>query len=333
MALLSCAPVTEPGVGLASQPATTPARGQPVAGHRADRIVPYAPGIRINWTRSIVELDARVVMRQGPLELFACAPHTREHEAIVVVSARPRRIYEALGLIGLEPGAPVGYDESGPGWMAAHGARLRIDVVIHGDRTEQVCGIHEWMRRAAGGAPLERRDWVFAGSGHLPGGRFAADLEGTVICVVDFGSALIALPEPHTSDNAALWLEADPARIPPLGTTCVLRISSAERGRTLVHVGPDGELRIDGRVLTIRDLEHHLCSRRLGDPGAHALLVPEDDAAQGRALALKARLARHGLSAMIRAPAAMATTQPSARLPDGVSPVVVEPRLPHNDPP
>lgn len=188
--------------------------------------------------------------------MFACARHTREHESIVAVSARPLRIFEALGLVGLKPGAPVRYDERNRRWAAAQGDPLRIDVVIRVDRTERTFGIHEWMRHAGGGA-LERRDWVFAGSRRQPGGRFAADSDGTVICVVDFDSALIALPEAHTRDDAALWLEADPERIPPVGTACVLRISSAARGRTATTQPVTNPPEVSRRVVVEPGLQHN----------------------------------------------------------------------------
>ena len=274
------------------------------------RIVPYAPGVRIDWAQSVVELDARIVLRQGPLELFACTPQTREHESIVVVRARPRRIFEALGLIGLEPGAPVQWDSHGTRRSAAWGAALRVDVVLVADGAEQVFGIHEWMQRAADGAPLKRRDWVFSGSRRLSGDRLASDLEGTVICVVDFASALIALPETHTASDAALWLHARTERIPPLGTACVIRISSAERGRTLAHLGPSGTLRMAGRVVTVDDLERHVRSRLIGDSGAHVVLVAETAGAEMRAVELEARLTARGLEVVVHA-AARTPTPPS----------------------
>jgi len=144
------------------------------------------------------------------------------------VRARPLHILEALGLIGLEPGMPARYDTRSGQWTAARGGPLRVDVALPGKGADRVFGIHEWMRHTADGAPAERRDWVFSGSQRLSRGRLAADLEGTVICVVDFDSALIALPETHTSSDAALWLEAYTERIPPVGTPCVIRISSAK---------------------------------------------------------------------------------------------------------
>ncbi|MFH0983495.1 MAG: YdjY domain-containing protein [Planctomycetota bacterium] len=304
--------------------------GQPRAAGPADRIVSYAPGLRIHWADLFVELDGKIVLRAGPLELFACTPHTREHESIVVVSARPLRIFEALGLIGLEPGAPTTYDEASDRWVPARGAPLRIDVVVRADGTEKVWGIHEWMRpatRAAGFTPagerrdepggspcerLERCDWVFAGSRRFPGDRFAADGEGTVICVVDFDTALIALPEPHTSDNAALWLEADTERIPPIDTPCLLRISSAERGRTRVEVSSNGDLRMEGRPTTADDITERLRAAMTRDPGAHAVLVPENREACDAARALQERLSDRGLKTVLRLPEPSPTTAPSS---------------------
>src|ERR1043166_8218583 len=44
---------------------------------------PFQPGVRIDWEQKAVEIDARVVLREGPLELFACSPQTKEHESIL----------------------------------------------------------------------------------------------------------------------------------------------------------------------------------------------------------------------------------------------------------
>ena len=72
----------------------------------------FAPGVHIDWANRAVEIDARVVLRSGPLELLACSPKTREHESILVVDARPLHVYQALGLIGLAPGSPSRFDEA-----------------------------------------------------------------------------------------------------------------------------------------------------------------------------------------------------------------------------
>ena len=98
-----------------------PPSSQP--GAASGRVVDFAPGVRINWQRPQVELAARIALREGPLELFACSPHTREHESVLAVEARPWHIYQALGLIGLRPGQPVTYDEQNDRWLPADGDR------------------------------------------------------------------------------------------------------------------------------------------------------------------------------------------------------------------
>ena len=85
-----------PPEGRAATPASRP----------AGRIVDFQPGIRIDFAKKHVEVAARVVLREGVLELFACSRGTREHESVVAIASRPLHVFEALGLIGLTPGTP-----------------------------------------------------------------------------------------------------------------------------------------------------------------------------------------------------------------------------------
>ena len=69
---------------------------QPVETPPVDRsgIKEFVHGGRIDWTNRRGEVDSRVVLRKGPLELLACSPQTREHESILVVNARPLHIFQ-----------------------------------------------------------------------------------------------------------------------------------------------------------------------------------------------------------------------------------------------
>jgi hypothetical protein len=205
--------------------------------------VQFSPGILIDWGEKVVELEAAVVLRQGMLELFACTPHTREHESIVVVQGRPLHIFQAMGLIGLEPGAPVRYDEEKQEWRPAHGERLKIDVRYVVDGRTRTVPLRAWLHDVARDKPPSDLTWVFAGSGFYGADkRFMADIEGTIITVVNFGSALIALDALHSDANAELWLGANTERIPARGTKCTLLIRSASREREIIDVYPDGRM-------------------------------------------------------------------------------------------
>ncbi len=221
-----------------SRPATRP----------TTRTAAFQPGVWINWPDRQVQIDATVVMRDGALELFACSPNTREYESILRVNARPWHIYQAMGLIGLRPGAPLGWDEQAQRVIPPTGETVDLFVrytlgkqtgprrpgpsplaTRPSSRTVNVC---DWMWDENAKRPMARRSWVFAGSIRFDDGTFAADVEGTVVAVVDFASALMALAESHTADNAALWLRPNTDQIPPVGTSCTLIIRPATPERT-----------------------------------------------------------------------------------------------------
>ena len=98
--------------------------------------------------------------------------------------------------------------------------------------------------------------WVFSGSRKSGAGRFLADLDGTVICVVDFASALISIGAVHSADNEALWLEANTEAIPPIGTACTLVIAAQESAVEAVRVlvGVDGSLSVASEALSFTQL-------------------------------------------------------------------------------
>jgi len=215
-----------------------------------DGVRPFAEGVRIDWPHLMVEMDAEVVLREGPLELFACSPQTREHESILTVSARPLHIYQAMGLIGLTPGKPLRFDEAAKRWEGPTGDRVELRVRYTDESGRTITAYPEnWVATAKPQALELTLHWVFAGSTNLSptspnppsagggderGGegstaRFAADADGTIACLVDFESALIALEARHSADNEQLWLIANTAAIPPRGTKCTLLIRSAHR--------------------------------------------------------------------------------------------------------
>jgi len=226
---------------------------------RVAKRVPFAAGVVIDWRVPLVELDARVVLREGPLELLACSPGTREHESILQVPAKPFHIFQAMGLIGLKPGQPVHYDAKKKSWLAASGDALSLRIEY--DTSVGRCAVPcQWWfvdlkgQQFTGKMPvLQPINWVFAGSHTYEGKRFGADMEGTIACVVDFDSALIAVGARHSADNDQLWLGARPSAIPPIGTACKLLISAATKTNVEVNINPMGKLRYADKTIEIDD--------------------------------------------------------------------------------
>ena len=194
------------------------------------KVVEYQPGLRIDFPRKCVEVDCLCVLREGPLELFVCSIGTREHESILATRVRPLHIFQALGLIGLEPGSPVRFDPKTEQVLPPHGTRLRLDVRFHEKDELKVVPARSLMIDLHTERAPENLRWVFAGSHHYEQGRFGADSDGTIACVVDFANALIAVDALHSSSNDALWLGANPRRVPPVGTPVYAANPVSRRG-------------------------------------------------------------------------------------------------------
>lgn len=216
----------------------------------------FAPGVHIDWVHQAVEIDAKVVLRKGSLELLACSPQTREHESILVVSARPLHIFQALGLIGLEPGKPMRYDIPSKQWIPPTGDTITIQIQYEKDGVAYDVPARKWLMDTNKNQSPHSLEWVFAGARTLPSGRYMADIEGTVICVVDFDSALIALNTLHSADNEMLWLRAHTDAIPPIDTPCKLIITANNERLKIIDVviATNGELYIDGKESSMKDI-------------------------------------------------------------------------------
>jgi len=257
----------------------------------------FAPGVRIDWQARVVEVDAKVVFRAGPLELIACAPQTREHESILVVTARPMHIYQALGLIGLEPGHPVRYLAEKDTTEPPTGDRLAVSVRYREQGRERMRPVREWTRLTGGGGSPPELTWVFAGSRTFQSGRFGADADGTVACVVDFDTALIALADLHTSDNAQLWLEANTPEIPPIGTPCTLLIRRYDGGVETASLDRAGRLRCDGAEVTASQLAARVIAHGGHRQTGRLVIEAGADVPQAVIDTTVAALAKHGLEA------------------------------------
>lgn len=211
------------------KPDTAPADPRPVgAPHTDGGLKTFAPGVHIDWKHKTVEVDAKVVLREGPLELLMCTVGSKEHESILATTARPRDIFQALGLVGFDPGTPVRWDESGKKLLPPEGHKLDITVRCREDSKEVSHILQRWLMTADEKPVEDELSWVFSGSRKMEEGRFGADVEGTVVCVVDFDTALISVGGLHSADDEQLWLRANPKTIPPRGTKCRLIIAAAE---------------------------------------------------------------------------------------------------------
>ncbi len=215
--------------GGSTQPTRRQAVSRPAGGGRT---VAFQRGVVINWGERQAELAGKIALREGPLELFACSTDLyggdKTHESIVLLGARPLHVFQALGLIGLEPGRPARYDVANETVIPASGQAVEVWVrwKAGGKRREvRACA---WMRLIdKPDEPLDPLPWVFSGSAPRVEGGILADEDGTVITTVDFAGSIVTLSTHHPRDYSQLWIEARPDAIPPLDTPCTVIVRGA----------------------------------------------------------------------------------------------------------
>jgi len=189
------------------------------------------PGITIDRERGRIDLDARVVLREGLLELVACPTGTKEHESIFAVRARPRHVHLALLMLGAEPGRPGAYryDEADDRWLRIPPRGDRIAVTVLHDGKE--VPVSRYIVNDRTGEPLPDHHFIFAGSeveARETGRVYLADQSGNLLTLSTFGDDALSWPEPTTASNDQLMWIARTDAIPPLETELTLRLTPVE---------------------------------------------------------------------------------------------------------
>lgn len=203
------------------------------------------PGVKINVEEWSVDVDARVCLVKGMLELIACTKDSKEHEAIIAVDAKPSHIHTALLLLRAKPGHPAMYDREGTRFVSLPPRGGEVDVFLlikdaKGKETERP--ISDFITQAeqggytaevqpAEGAKREKfptHTFLFAGSvlnGDDKGPRdYLCDQTGNVISIATFGDELLCLPGVHDqADSLRMW-QADGEKLPPLNSKVILRL-------------------------------------------------------------------------------------------------------------
>lgn len=253
----------------------------------------FQPGVRIDWASRSVRVRARVIDSTGPMEFFACTSG-KEHESILLLEARPTHIFQALGLIGLTPGKPAIWDETGRA-RPAEGDLVDVRVEWMQDQQAREAHWSEWVLDAEYLHHPPRLPFVFAGSLLRPDGRLACEISGAALALVDMPDALLAPTRSRSDRSADLWALSDRRAIPPPETLVTLVLAAPKPLQPSVALDFRGDFRVDGRVERAADVADLLrvCAR-LGAPRA-TIRVQGALAADVRRAA--AELARCGLPA------------------------------------
>ncbi len=204
------------------------------------------PGVRINLEEWSVDVESRVCLKEGLLELIACTKDSKEHESIVMIEARPSHVHTALLLLGAQAGNPAMQQAVDPEktrfrFIPPSGGKVDVSLVIkNSEGKQEEKPVSEFIMRARGYDGIEEPDapenaekfpthtFLFAGSVLIGEGdgpsRYLCDQSGNVISITTFGDELLCLDGMHDHSNESLIWEVDGEKLPELDAKVILRL-------------------------------------------------------------------------------------------------------------
>ena len=159
--------------------------------------------VRLDQAKRTITFPAFVNLREGPIEYVLVADYGKIHESLLRTEVSPYSIQLALLLLGATP-APTNATPAGQKSQDLSGAQIEIEIswkVKKRTRRQRV-GNFVWDRTAK--ARVGKGQWYFAGSQFREDG-FAAQLDGSIITVIDDADAIIG-SRARNRDDDDNWL-------------------------------------------------------------------------------------------------------------------------------
>lgn len=179
-------------------------------------------GVELDRERAWLEVDGWVNQSAGIVEVFACAPGGKTHEAVVVLDCVPSGLHAGLLALGLEPGAPARERPDGER-TAPRGDRVEILVRWRDAAGKQcVARAEDWVGLAESERTMPRSGWVFTGSfvqsadDGSENGTFAADRVKTLASTYRDETTVLENPAEAAFDDTRYV--ANGRVVPPVGT-------------------------------------------------------------------------------------------------------------------
>lgn len=188
---------------------------------------PALPHVEVDVAKKQVRVECEAVVAEAPLEFLVCLAGTKEHEAVFRTKARPSHVHLGLLLIGLEPGAPIRFDEAKETWSAPRGPRLSITAHYTQGGQAVAVAAHRFLYDARTKREMADPRWTFGGSRHTPERDYAADTTGELVSIVNFPDTTIDVAASRSSRNESLDYVVNPNLPLKRGTRVWLVIEAA----------------------------------------------------------------------------------------------------------
>jgi len=175
------------------------------------------PHVELDARKKQVRIECEMLAVNAPLEFFCCVKGFNDYESMVRSEVKPSDLHVALLAIGLQPGQPLKYSESMKKWLPPQGPPIQISVEYEKNGKTVTDPAWKWMRDTHSKKAATPFTWVFTGSRVLPDGKYAADITGYLISIVNFELTVVDVPELASSSNELLEWERNPDVTPAAG--------------------------------------------------------------------------------------------------------------------
>jgi hypothetical protein len=176
------------------------------------------PHVQIDAKNKQIRVDCETLNPHMPLEFFCVVRGGQEHESVLRTDARPSAIHFGLLALGLKAGEPAHLDQTNQMWYPPTGPPIKISCQYMLNGKSITVPANRMMRSDKTKEEMPTATWVFDGSRLLPDGRYAADLTGYVVSIVNFDLTMIDVPKLASNANETLEWEYNPDLVPVMGT-------------------------------------------------------------------------------------------------------------------
>lgn len=216
-----------------------------------------------------------------PLEFFCVVAGTNEHESALRSPVKPSDLHLALLMIGLKPGEPVHWSEAKQTWLPPHGPPLQIFCEFEREGKKVSVPAYRLMRDVKSKKEMPPMTWIFAGSRIMPDGKYAADVTGYLVSVVNFDLTVIDIPQLASNANETLQWEVNPDVAPETGAKVTMVIEPTGEGDSpatkpvaanfavdekVVKIAADGKITLDAQPVTVDALTEALTQLKAHRP-------------------------------------------------------------------
>lgn len=179
-------------------------------------------GVRYFAAEHKLEVSGWVNMQSGLVEVFACAPQGKTHEAVIVLDCVPRGLHAGLLALDLNPGTPVEFG-TGDAYKPPTGDAVEIDVRwLDADGVEHTARAEDWVWDEKTQQPMPHSPWLFAGSFLQQGPdnneapTYAADYVKSLATTYHDASSILETSELDGIDDTVYY--SNEKAVPPVGT-------------------------------------------------------------------------------------------------------------------